>query len=533
MEAAFPYWRARHLWHHPGTLTTEVNSLQSFAPYCCFCRRVFNITSKLFFCWQVQRQKHDAKHDWIDPNAAAEIICVSEASDNADITRRLQQAIRTEASTGKKQFNAILEECARQGNLVLARLLLLAIRNRESSSNALILAAEYGHDQFVKEMKERFGADPTASFATFETWSDGTQAALRRASANGHTKVVKLLLSMEGVSSGSHKGEALKRATLGGHLEIVQALLCRPESKEFIDEALQCASGTGQKELVHELIRNQARDDDGVALKLATKNGAVEVVHILLAMEPHCHGLEAPPFSQAVESGSIEMVELLKSLNTSVKVDYNVLFVDACKFGRLPIVKYLFQLASDPLSLSSFLGALENASDGNSLDILCWLLSQRWDRQVQSFCARSLLSRAVERRAKAIYPELLWRICEAKRVVYPEIYLSGGACRYRHYFRVYDRLFNRLMMQRDTAVRVVIALQSARTYICPDTIPLIAVFLQGNRLHGRTVEEKIQDANDILQSVQVKRGEAVEKKPTRIKWTLGERTGGLKHPMLY
>jgi len=124
--------------------------------------------------------------------------------------------------------------------------------------------------------------------------------ALRYASLNGHTEIVRMLLELDpsrGVDPSANNNQAIRYASNRGHTEIVRMLL-EVDAFRGVDPsandsyALRIASGNGHTKIVGMLLEldlsrgvdPSARDND--ALRIAARLGFTEVMVLLLRLAP-------------------------------------------------------------------------------------------------------------------------------------------------------------------------------------------------------------------------------------------------------
>ena len=112
--------------------------------------------------------------------------------------------------------------------------------------------------------------------------------AIKYASLDGYTEIVKLLLQDERVDpSADNRNDAIRYASMNGHTEIVKLLLqdkrVDPSNKKNL--AIGFASYYGHTEVVKLLLQDKRvdpSDDDNYAIKNASYNGFTEIVRLLL-----------------------------------------------------------------------------------------------------------------------------------------------------------------------------------------------------------------------------------------------------------
>ncbi|KNC73428.1 hypothetical protein SARC_14015 [Sphaeroforma arctica JP610] len=113
---------------------------------------------------------------------------------------------------------------------------------------------------------------------------------LWRASKNGHTDVVRLLLGSDKVNPGDDKSVALRVACEEGHIEIVRMMLALPHT-QFVDPGIEngfClrkAIDNRHSEVVRMLLQDMRVDpsaDHNSALQIACERNDPAVVQLLL-----------------------------------------------------------------------------------------------------------------------------------------------------------------------------------------------------------------------------------------------------------
>jgi len=127
----------------------------------------------------------------------------------------------------------------------------------------------------IKELISE-GADPKASYSL----------ALRCASENGHTEIVKLLIPVSDPKV--FRSTALRLAASNGHIEIVKLLIPVSDPKASESSALRFAARNGYTEIVKLLIPiSDPMSHNSKALRLAAYNGHIEIVKLLIPVSDH------------------------------------------------------------------------------------------------------------------------------------------------------------------------------------------------------------------------------------------------------
>ena len=152
---------------------------------------------------------------------------------------------------------------------------------RKKGGTAVVDASRSGHLDIVRKLWAR-GAD-----IRHDPWSDGEDAALEEASAEGHLAVVEFLLD-NGCFVNSGGAVALRNASGNGHTPVVELLIARgADLVNYGGVSLHLASEGGYLDLVQVLLEHgvdvNARDAYGsTALIEASNHGHLAVVRVLL-----------------------------------------------------------------------------------------------------------------------------------------------------------------------------------------------------------------------------------------------------------
>ncbi|GAP92842.2 putative ankyrin [Rosellinia necatrix] len=188
----------------------------------------------------------------------------------------------------------------------------------EEYGPALRLAAKKGVVQIVEKLIRVAKTEPQNSGPTMHE-------AILLAAENGQRKVVKLLLNGVDIDENKRKGfySAFPIAAENGHLELLKSLAT--DYKTWVNhenhaDALKLASKNGQLDIVSFLLSQVDRTDPAVKLSMnsalgnALMLGKTEVVSILLS-----HGADldsvvqsvSTPLHQAVSGGHVSLCKLL------------------------------------------------------------------------------------------------------------------------------------------------------------------------------------------------------------------------------
>ena len=166
--------------------------------------------------------------------------------------------------------------------------------------------SKYGLLGEVKRLLDS-GVDPSVN----------NNEAIRKASENGHTEVVKVLLADNRVDPSVRDNEAIREASYKDHSEIVKVLLAddRVDPSADNNKAIRWASYYGHSEVVKVLLADDRVDpsaDNNKAIVGASENGHLEVVVLLLAddrVDPSARDNDA--IWWASENNHIEVVKIL------------------------------------------------------------------------------------------------------------------------------------------------------------------------------------------------------------------------------
>ncbi len=157
----------------------------------------------------------------------------------------------------------------------------------------LYIASENGHVDVVQMLLAIEG------IAVNQANNNSGLTPLGIASKNGHIEVVKLLLAVEGIAvnqADNYGCTALGIASINGHVEVVKLLLAVEGiavNQDYGSNPLFLAAQSDRVDLLKMLLGieafvvavNQADNEGFTALGIASKNGHIEVVKLLLAVE--------------------------------------------------------------------------------------------------------------------------------------------------------------------------------------------------------------------------------------------------------
>ncbi|KAJ7830975.1 ankyrin repeat-containing domain protein [Mycena leptocephala] len=144
----------------------------------------------------------------------------------------------------------------------------------------------------------------------------------------GYFAGVKDLLENHEVDT-EERADALRAATHNGHTDIVRLLLVNGannwEKYQALEvgNALSIACREGHTEIVHLLIASGFKDVSASALQAACQNGHTEIVRLLITNDANVEMPEGGPLVAACGKGHIDIVRLLleKGANVNPKVD--------------------------------------------------------------------------------------------------------------------------------------------------------------------------------------------------------------------
>ena len=245
---------------------------------------------------------------------------------------------------------------------------------------AIRFASQNGHTKVVKVLLDDPRVDPSAD----NNW------AIRFASENGHIEVVKLLLersifnigfrSAAMVDPSAKNNYAIRWASSNGHCEVVKLLLNNPKVNPSVDDncAIRFASQFGHTKVVKVLLddpRVDPSDDNNYAILMASENGHTKVVKLLLKddrVDPSAK--DNLSVQLASQEGYVDIVKLLLDdprVDPSVDDNYAIRF--AAKNGHTDVVKLLLDDDRvDPSAQNNW--AILMASDRSHTDVMKILL---------------------------------------------------------------------------------------------------------------------------------------------------------------
>jgi ankyrin repeat protein len=245
-----------------------------------------------------------------------------------------------------KSFNDTISEhkfhtgfllAVKLGNIAVVEYLLrrnIYINPSVRNNYAIRHASHDGHTEIVKLLLAA-GADPTAV----------DNLAIQMASQKGHTEIVKLLLAA-GADPTGNDNYAIQYASRNGHTEIVKLLLkARADPTADNNSAIRYASENGHIEVVKLLLKAGADPTliDNYAIRLASQKGHTEVVKLLLkaGADPTANNNRA--IQMTSENGHTEMVKLLLKAGADPTANGNYAIRGASYVGHAEVVKLLLE----------------------------------------------------------------------------------------------------------------------------------------------------------------------------------------------
>lgn len=186
--------------------------------------------------------------------------------------------------------------------------------------------------------------------------------ALRRASGNGHTCLVKYFID----EKHGNRRIAANNAAEGGHFKLVKWLINERQYDNFNDVLLHAAK-SGHFKMVKWLIEEKGANDPNGALKSAAENNEFELVTWLVNEK----GADDPGIIlyHAARYGNFEMVKWSVNLGAN---EFNLALEVACGFQNMEIAKYLIiEKGADNL-----LDAYVHASEHGPTELSEWLIER-------------------------------------------------------------------------------------------------------------------------------------------------------------
>ncbi|KAI9783726.1 MAG: hypothetical protein M1816_001207 [Peltula sp. TS41687] len=274
------------------------------------------------------------------------------------------------------RYGSALGAAARKGHDAVVRLLLQSgwNVNRKSGvyNGALVAAATYGHVQVVQALLER---DPDVT---------SREQALEKASKNGRTDVVKILLEQ---SHYLRHRQAFLHAASYGHDDILRLLQRLGTDQDMLSMALYDASDHEHESTVRTLLTefgadpNAEGEEYGTALTAAAYDGTNGIVQILLDNGADVNkqgGVYGNALQAAAYCGRVEVVQKLLDHGayaiTAGIGRYGSALQAACYSGSEEIVELLLKHGADVNAEGGEYGypiiAAADESDQRILEIL-------------------------------------------------------------------------------------------------------------------------------------------------------------------
>jgi len=205
---------------------------------------------------------------------------------------------------------------------------------------AIRMASQNGHTEIVRLLLQDERVDPSIN----------GNYAIRMASRNGHTDIVKLLLQDERVDPSVYDNNVIRGASQYGYTEIVKLLLQDERVDPTTDDnsAIRWSSYYGHIGVVKLLLQDERADpsdSDNWAIRLSSNNGHTDVVKLLLQddrVDPSVDGNFVIKWSS--KNGHTEVVKLLlQDERVDPSVDDNWAIRMASYYGHIGVVKLLLQ----------------------------------------------------------------------------------------------------------------------------------------------------------------------------------------------
>ncbi|KAJ3277254.1 hypothetical protein HDU76_010457, partial [Blyttiomyces sp. JEL0837] len=250
------------------------------------------------------------------------------------------------------------------------------------------IAACSGHQHLLRSVVLEFeseGYDISAHLATF---------CLRYAVINGDTKVVEILLGIDGIHASDHGNSAIQQACDIGYNDIVKMLLEMEEVDPTVrnNDAFVSACMNGHVEIVKMLlqvedvdpcdqenraIKYAAAEDNNQAILLVAKFGQLEVVKMMLDSGERVNSdVQYKMTEFAAEKGHLEKVKWLMFSRGIGKYPGDVsLLPHGAKSGHVHVLKFLLELRGGSLREARERGALVIASLEGQLEVARYLVA--------------------------------------------------------------------------------------------------------------------------------------------------------------
>ena len=210
---------------------------------------------------------------------------------------------------------------------------------------ALLLAAPRGHEDVVSVLL-RAGADPNFFF--------NLQTPLERASAHGHSTIVRRLLAAR-ANVHDNRDQALISSIRADSRTVRILLSARADVHARNDYALKTASHLGYANIVALLLNGGAdvHADSDASLTIASEAGNAEVVTLLLNAGANLHARHGryvadAPLTAASRHGHANVVTLLLSAGANVHANRDEPLMTASRLGHAAVVRLLLDANANP-----------------------------------------------------------------------------------------------------------------------------------------------------------------------------------------
>ncbi len=204
----------------------------------------------------------------------------------------------------KRLEKDLIEAIKNNNTIEVSSLLRSGVDPSANDNEAIRWASMDGHTSVVKLLLEDPRVDPSA---------DDNQA-IRWASADGYTDIVKLLLEDPRVDPSAHGDDAIRRASEQGHTSVIKLLL--EDKRVDYNFAIRLASEDGHTSIVKLLLEDDRVDPstmDNQAIRSASLYGRTDIVKLLLEderVDPSARDDEA--MRSALRYRYADIVKLLK-----------------------------------------------------------------------------------------------------------------------------------------------------------------------------------------------------------------------------
>jgi ankyrin repeat protein len=239
------------------------------------------------------------------------------------------------------ELHKIFIEAVRKNMVDIVEILLYkGIDASYDNNNAIKTASLNGSTEVLKILLQDERVDP----------SDNYNKAIRNAIGEGHTDVVRLLLQDSRVDPSDNGNDAIRASIFNGHVDVVRILLQDKRVDPSVDNNhnVMMASYEGLADVVELLLQDERVDpsvDNNKAIRVASGNGRADVVELLLQdkrVDPSDNDNEA--IRNASSEGHIDVVKLLlQDYRVDPSVDNNKAIRKASENGHVDVVELLLQ----------------------------------------------------------------------------------------------------------------------------------------------------------------------------------------------